>query len=142
MITEAQFKGMMSSATDLWSTPEWLFDELDLEFEFETDVCASPENAKCRKYFTAEDSGLEKEWVGACWMNPPYGREISKWVQKAADSKATVVCLLPSRTDTSWWHQHVMPKASEIRFLRGRLKFGVATNSAPFPSVIVIFRHK
>lgn len=126
-----------SSQSDRWETPQALFDELDKEFHFETDVCASVDNAKCDRYYTEADDGLAQDWQGVCWMNPPYGRQIGKWVKKAYESAATVVCLLPSRTDTAWWHDYCMK--GTIRFLRGRLKFGNATNSAPFPSAIVIF---
>lgn len=133
--------GMMSSKTDLWETPQWLFDELDREFDFEIDVCAIPENAKCEKYFTPQMDALKQEWQGVCWMNPPYGREIGKWIEKAyksAQNGATVVCLLPARTDTKWFHNYCMK--GQIRFLKGRLKFGGSKNSAPFPSMIVIFK--
>lgn len=131
-----------SSRTDLWATPQAFFDRMNAEFNFEVDVCALPENAKCSRYFTPEQDGLEQPWSGICWMNPPYGREIGKWVQKAyesAQSGATVVCLLPARTDTHWWHSWVN-QASEVRFIRGRLKFGESRNSAPFPSAVAVFR--
>lgn len=130
-----------SSATDLWSTPQKLFDELDNEFHFTLDVCALPENAKCEQFYGPADNGLLQTWIGTCWMNPPYGRAIGKWVAKAhqeAREGVTVVALLPARTDTQWWHEYVC-KASEIRYLRGRLRFGNATNSAPFPSAVVVF---
>ena len=134
--------GMMSSATDLWETPKDLYDKLDAIFHFELDVCALPENAKCNRYFTPNDDGLKQEWRGVCWMNPPYGRQISKWIKKAYESAvyggATVVCLIPARTDTAWWHDYAMK--GEVRFIRGRLKFGGSKNSAPFPSAIVVFR--
>lgn len=129
-----------SSATDLWSTPQNLFDSLAIEFPFVTDVCALPDNAKCDHFFTPEQDGLKQQWELICWMNPPYGREIGKWVKKAYESAlagAIVVCLLPARTDTSWWHDYCMK--GEIRFIRGRLKFGGCINSAPFPSAVVIF---
>lgn len=132
--------GLFSSNTDLWSTPQDFFNELNREFNFEIDVCALPENAKCNTYYTPDIDGLKQEWNGVCWMNPPYGREISKWVKKAYESSlngATVVCLLPARTDTKWWHEYCMK--GEIRFVKGRLKFGDSNNSAPFPSAIVIF---
>lgn len=134
-------KLMFSSETDLWETPQATFDALDKEFHFTLDVCALPTNAKVNNYFTPEMDGLSQEWVGACWMNPPYGREIKAWLMKAYESSirgATVVCLLPARTDTSWWHDYVIK--GEVRFIRGRLKFGGHKNSAPFPSAIVIFR--
>ena len=131
-----------SSETDMWATPQKLFDELSEQFDFQTDVCAIPENAKCPTYFTPEMDGLSQDWVGVCWMNPPYGREIGKWVKKARMSSlengATVVCLLPARTDTAWWHDNCF--AGEITFIRGRLKFGGAKHGAPFPSAIVTFR--
>jgi len=131
-----------SSRTDLWATPRDFYAQLDQEFGFSLDVCALPENAKCARYYTPEDDGLSQSWNGVCWMNPPYGREIGGWVEKAFSSAlngATVVCLLPARTDTRWWHSWVM-LADEIRFIRGRLKFGESRNSAPFPSAVVVFR--
>jgi phage N-6-adenine-methyltransferase len=130
-----------SSATDLWATPQQTFDRLNEEFGFETDVCALPSNAKCARFYTPEQNGLSQEWRGVCWMNPPYGRAIGKWMCKAYESAltgATVVCLVPARTDTAWWHDYAAK--GEVRFLRGRLKFGGAKNSAPFPSAIVVFR--
>lgn len=128
-----------SSKTDEWSTPQYLFDKLNAEFFFNLDPCATKENAKCERFFTKEDNGLSKDWSGLrVFMNPPYGKQIRKWVQKAKESNATVVCLLPARTDTFWWHEYVM--GAEVRFIRGRLKFGGSENEAPFPSAIVIFR--
>lgn len=130
---------MFSSATDMWSTPQATFDELNRDFGFTLDVCASPENAKCARFFTKEQDGLAQDWGGAiCWLNPPYGREIGKWVKKAGESRTLVVGLLPARTDTRWFHDHILGKA-EIRFIKGRLKFGGSTNSAPFPSMIVVW---
>lgn len=131
-----------SSKTDEWATPMAFFAEIDGEFGFTLDVCALPQNAKCERYFTPEDDGLKQEWRGVCWMNPPYGRAIARWVKKAFDSAqagATVVCLVPARTDTRWWHDFVK-KASEVRFIRGRLKFGGGATSAPFPSALIVFR--
>lgn len=133
---------MFSSATDLWATPQEFFDGLEKEFHFETDVCALPENAKCASYFTPEQDGLSQEWGGCCWCNPPYGREIGRWVEKsakAAKAGATVVMLLPARTDTRWFHEYINGMA-EVRFVRGRLRFGGCKNAAPFPSMVVIFR--
>jgi phage N-6-adenine-methyltransferase len=130
-----------SSATDLWSTPQDFFDKLHNEFGFETDVCASVENAKCERFFTKEDDGLAQVWTGVCWMNPPYGREIKQWMEKAYKSSldgATVVCLVPARTDTAWWHDYAAK--GKVRFIRGRLKFGEHANSAPFPSAVVVFK--
>jgi len=131
-----------SSATDEWATPQWLFDALHREFAFTLDPCATRENAKCARFFTREDDGLAQDWRGeVVFMNPPYGAAIGRWMQKAfesADGGATVVCLVPARTDTAWWHRYAM--TGEVRLLRGRLKFGNANNCAPFPSAIVIFR--
>ena len=130
---------MFSSASCEWATPPEFFKALDAEFHFTLDVCATVENAKCRNYFTAEQDGLAQSWGGVCWCNPPYGRQIGAWVQKASESDATVVMLLPARTDTAWFHDYIYGKA-EIRFIRGRLKFGGSKNSAPFPSMVCIFR--
>lgn len=133
---------MFSSKTDLWATPQDFFDALDKEFRFETDVCALPENAKCAHYFTPVQDGLAQEWTGVCWCNPPYGRKIGDWVKKAAESAkagAVVVMLLPARTDTRWFHDYIYGKA-EIRFVKGRLKFGGAPANAPFPNMVVVFR--
>jgi len=135
---------MFSSETDMWATPQEFFTELDQEFNFTLDPCASPENAKCTKYFTVEDDGLRQDWAGhTVFCNPPYGRQIGKWVKKCYEESrkpgTTVVMLIPARTDTSYFHDYVYNKAREIRFIRGRLKFGNSKNSAPFPSMVVIF---
>lgn len=136
---------MFSSATDMWETPQEFFDKLDQEFHFTLDVYAVPENAKCHAYYTPEQDGLRQPWYGRCWCNPPYGRQVGAWVQKAFISAyrdgAAVVMLLPARTDTAWFHNYIYGNA-EIRFIRGRLKFGGSKNAAPFPSMIVIFRNK
>ena len=130
-----------SSKSDMWSTPQDFFDAVSAEYgPFDLDVCATSENAKCAHYFTVVEDGLTQKWWGTVWMNPPYGRAISKWVRKAYESSlggATVVCLLPARTDTNWWHNYCLK--GEIRFLRGRLKFSGAKNSAPFPCALIIF---
>lgn len=135
-------KGLMSSNTDLWATPQTFFGQLNSEFNFELDVCALPINAKCQNYFTKEQDGLKQNWSGVCWMNPPYGRTIGHWIKKAFESSkqgSTIVALPPARTDTKWFHEFIYNKA-EIRFIKGRLKFGDSKNSAPFPSMIVIWR--
>ena len=133
---------MFSSDTDMWATPQSFFDSLNKVFRFEVDVCAIAENAKCKTFFSPDVDGLSQEWNGVCWMNPPYGREISAWVKKAYLSAkkngATVVCLLPARVDTKWWHDYC--SGGEIHFIKGRLKFGSSANSAPFPSAVVVFR--
>lgn len=129
-----------SSQSSEWSTPDDLFNNLNAIYNFQTDVCATSENAKCKNYYDKSINGLEQEWGGMCWMNPPYGREIKAWMKKAYLSSlknATVVCLVPARTDTNWWHEYAMK--GKITFLKGRLKFGGHTNSAPFPSAIVVF---
>lgn len=132
---------MFSSKTYEWETPPEFFKKLDDKYHFTLDVCATENNAKCAKYYTREEDGLVQDWSGNCWMNPPYGREIGKWVKKAYETslsgEGTVVCLLPARTDTAWWHDYCMK--GEITFVRGRLKFGGSPNSAPFPSAVVVF---
>lgn len=135
---------MFSSKSDMWETPQDFFDKLNEEFDFNVDVCAIPENAKCEKFFSPEIDGLKQEWTGVCWCNPPYGREIGKWVEKAYIAStlgATVVMLLPARTDTKWFHEYIYNKA-EIRFIKGRLKFGNSKTAAPFPSMVVIYRNE
>lgn len=122
-----------------------MFDYINAEFGFTLDACASEHNFKVDNYFTKEDNSLVQDWEGIVWMNPPYGRTIGEWMKKAFDESqkgATVVCLVPARTDTAWWHDYAMK--GEIRFIRGRVKFQQpgksGNNSAPFPSAIVIFR--
>lgn len=133
-----------SSKTNEWSTPQSFFDELDKEFNFTLDPCATHDNAKCEKYYTIEDDGLLQDWSkDIVFMNPPYGREIKYWVKKAYEESlkgATVVCLIPARTDTSYWHEYIFNKADDIRFIKGRLKFGDGKNSAPFPSAVIVYK--
>lgn len=134
-------KGLYTSNSDCWATPQNVFDVLDKEFRFDLDVCATRENAKCEKFYSLDENALIQEWNGTCFMNPPYGRAIGQWVKKAYESAqkgATVVCLLPARTDTAWFHSYCM-KSSDVRFCRGRLHFSESKNSAPFPSCIVVF---
>ena len=130
------------SERDNWETPQKFFDMLDEEFGFTLDVCAEDNTAKCERYYTKENDALSKEWEGVCWMNPPYGRGIGVWLKRAYETSqngSTVVCLIPSRTDTKWWHEYVM-KAYEIRFVKGRLKFDGHKNCAPFRSAVVVFK--
>lgn len=133
---------LLSSKSNEWATPQWLFDELNKEFNFDLDPCSTHDNAKCLKHFTLEDDGLSKSWRGHnVFMNPPYGRQIGLWVRKAYEEStlgATVVCLVPARTDTKWWHEYAA--LGEVRFLRGRVKFGGSKHGAPFPSAVVIFK--
>lgn len=135
---------LFSSKDEVWATPQDFFDKLNEEFHFTLDPCALPENAKCAKYFTPEDDGLQQNWGGEIvFCNPPYGRKIYDWVNKAYNESmkegTTVVMLLPARTDTKWFHEFIYNIAREIRFVKGRLKFGNATDAAPFPSMVVIF---
>lgn len=135
---------MFSSKTDLWETPQSFYDELDKEFQFTLDPCATPENAKCEMFFTKEMNGLTQNWGGnRVFCNPPYGKEIGKWVKKAYEESkkndTTVVMLIPARTDTAYFHDYIYHKAKEIRFVKGRLKFGKSKNAAPFPSMVVVF---
>ena len=132
-----------SSQSSAWSTPQNFYDRLDDEFYFTLDPCATVENAKCERYFTIDDDGLSKPWAGRVFMNPPYGRAIGSWVRHAFEESLcrycyVVVGLVPSRTDTAWWHDWVM-QADEIRLVKGRLKFGEHKNSAPFPSAVVVW---
>lgn len=131
-----------SSASDLWSTPDDLFCKLDAEFSFTLDPCCTLDNRKCPRFFTREVDGLTQRWAPErVFMNPPYGREIWQLMKKAVDefrNGALVVALVPARTDTKWWHEYAM--LGEVRFIRGRLKFGGHANSAPFPSAIVVFK--
>lgn len=129
-----------------WATPQDLFDRLDAEFHFNLDPCATPENAKCRYYFTKKEDGLQQSWRGfRVFCNPPYGREIVKWVRKAYFMNrlfgTLVVMLLPARTDTKWFHDYVYGNA-EIRFLKGRVRFGNSKENAPFASMIVVYEEK
>ena len=132
-------KGMMTSLTDDWGTPTWLFNNLNDKFNFTLDVCASDENAKCSKYFTIKENGLEQDWEDVNWCNPPYGRKIGLWVKKAFEENKkgkTVVLLLPARTDTKWFHDYIYCNY-RVDFIKGRLKFNDGKNPAPFPSMIV-----
>lgn len=125
-----------------WETPLAFFHKLDAEFGFDLDVCADADNTKCSLYFDKETNGLAQDWHGTVWMNPPYGRgKINKWMKKAVEEcelghVKTVVCLVPARTDTAWWHDYATQ--GEIRFLRGRLKFSNSKQFAPFPSAVVV----
>lgn len=133
--------GLFSSATGVWGTPPELFSRYNDRYGFELDVCALPSNAKCDRYFTPEDDGLTQDWAPSrCWMNPPYGKGIDRWMRKAweeAQRGALVVCLVPSRTDTRWWHDWAM--LGQVEFLRGRLRFEGGASTAPFPSAIVTY---
>lgn len=134
--------GLMSSNTDEWATPQDFFDKLNDEFHFTLDVCADETNHKCARYFSRNDDGLAQDWGGdIIWCNPPYGKEIGRWVKKCSEHKGVAVMLVPARTDTRWFHDFIYGKA-DIRFVKGRLKFGNSKNSAPFPSMVVIFNGK
>ena len=135
---------LFKSETCEWETPIEFFEKYDGIFHFDLDVCATEQNKKCKAYFSKEQNGLIQKWHGKCWMNPPYGKEISKWMKKAFESVMNedaelVCCLVPARTDTAWWHDYAM--MGEITFIRGRLKFGGSKNGAPFPSAVVVFRN-
>lgn len=130
-----------------WETPPELYEAVDAIWHFDLDPCASDENHLCEDYFTADDDGLTKDWGGRrVFCNPPYGRAIGKWVEKAAKESikpsTVVVVLCPARTDTAYWHDWVVPYASEVSFLRGRVKYrlhGKELNSSPFPSCLIRF---
>lgn len=136
-------KSLFSSGSIEWATPQTLFDELNSEFHFNLDPCSTHENAKCKEHFTKAEDGLVQNWGGKrVFCNPPYGKELPAWIKKChdeAEKGALVVMLIPARTDTRAFHEYIYHQA-EIRFLKGRIKFGNAKNSAPFPSMVVIFR--
>jgi len=132
----------MSSNSGEWETPQDLFNKLNVKWGFTLDPCATDQNAKCEKYFTKKEDGLSQDWTGeTVFMNPPYGRQVAKWVKKAFlewwKHRVTCVCLLPARTDTNWFHAWCTK--GKIEFIRGRLRFSNAKNSAPFPSMVVVF---
>ena len=136
-------KTMFSSTNGEWETPQSFFDMLEKEFGFTLDPCCTLETAKCDKYYITEDDGLSESWEGhTVFMNPPYGRSIKHWIKKAYEEgkkkNTIVVALIPSRTDTKYWHDYCM-RAKSITFIKGRLKFGGSKNAAPFPSAIVVF---
>jgi len=133
-----------------WETPDWLFSMLDKQLGFDLDVCASPVNAKCNSYFTEHFDAMRNDCLWSrhgisIWMNPPYGRSIGTWIHKAylesLNDFVSVVCLIPARTDTIWWHEYVM-KAWKVWFIKGRIKFVGAKEGAPFPSCVVRFTGK
>lgn len=140
-------KGMMSSNTNEWGTPQDLFNELNKEFGFTLDPCSTHQNAKCAKHYTAEDDGLSKDWSNdVVFCNPPYGKDIGNWVKKAYEENqkgATVVLLIPARTDTKYFHEYIYNQ-HEIRFIKSRLKFtdsnGQIQAAAPFPSMVVVMK--
>lgn len=152
-------KGMLTSKRQDWETPQEFFDALDREFHFVLDVAATRGNAKCKNFFTEEDNGLEQNWggieqingpfpntlarTGAVWCNPPCSKQLGKWVKKASEESkkgVTVVMLIPSRTETRWFHDYIYNKDNvEIRFVKGRIRFSGSSVNAPFPSMVVVF---
>ncbi|WP_265463716.1 DNA N-6-adenine-methyltransferase [Bacillus velezensis] len=131
--------------TDVWATPIDFFNKINERYKLNLDVCAKPSNAKCKNFFTPEIDGLKQKWVGRVWMNPPYGREIKKWIKKAYEeiengNSEIAVCLVPARTCSAWWHEYCMK--GEILFIRHRLKFGGSKINAPFPNALVIFSNE
>jgi len=135
---------MFSSKDEVWATPQEFFDTLDEEFHFTLDPCALPSNAKCKKFYTPDDDGLQQDWGGnVVFCNPPYGRKVGAWIKKCYEESlkphTTVVALVFARADTAWFHDYALDKA-EIRFVRGRLKFGGQKNAAPAPSMVLIYR--
>ena len=133
-------KNKFQSGKQEYETPDALFDKINKEFDFDLDVCADNKNTKCAKFFTEEQDALIQTWSGTCWMNPPYNAT-KDWIKKAylesRKEDCTVVCLIPAKTNTNWWHEYCM--LGEIRFLRGRPKFKGCVHGLPFPLAIVIF---
>lgn len=137
-------KVLHSSKSIMWATPQWFFDKYNAIYHFNTDVCAISTNAKCGHYYTPDVDGLQQQWGGVCWMNPPYGRNDSyKWVQKDFNEMqkgVVIVALLPVRTDTKWYHEFINNQPNvKVEFIKGRLKFGDSKDAAPFPSMVVVF---
>lgn len=135
---------MFSSKTDQWATPQYFFDYVDSEFNFTLDACAGDDNHKCDIYYTEEMNGLHMPWGGRVWCNPPYGRQIGLWIEKALNETRTgfanvAVCLVPARTDARWFQDNAA-HASEIRLIRGRIAFGNQNVNAPFPCALIVFR--
>lgn len=142
--TTTMNKALLSSNSNEWATPQKFYDKLNAEFEFTLDPCSTHENHKCLLYYTMEEDGLKQDWGGHnVFCNPPYGRELPKWVRKAYEESrkpdTLVVMLIPARTDTSYFHDYIYGKA-EIRFIRGRLHFNESKTGAPFPSMIVVYK--
>lgn len=147
-------KGLFTSKSYEWGTPQKLYDELNKEFNFKLDPCCSKKSRKCEFYFYKKENGLKHQWdgFGSVFMNPPYGNQIKYWIEKAYNESkkgCIIVGLLPTRTDTKWFHDYIYNKA-EIRFLKGRLKFEsfgknksckYFNNAAPFPSMIVVWNN-
>lgn len=139
-------KVMFSSESGNWATPQEFFDKLNEEFHFTLDPCADDFNHKCERYYTKEQDGLAQDWSGeSVFCNPPYGRDVPKWVRKCFEEVYSGRCrlavmLLHARTDTRWFHDYIYHRA-EVRFVKGRLKFGGQKQNAPFPSMVVVFRH-
>jgi site-specific DNA-methyltransferase (adenine-specific) len=152
-------KGTLTSNRQDWETPQAFFNELDREFHFVLDVAATSENAKCENFYTEKEDGLSQNWgggeqidvnpsnvvarTGAVWCNPPYSKQLGKWVKKASEESkkgVTVVMLIPSRTETRWFHDYIYNKDNvEIRFVKGRIRFSGSSVNAPFPSMVVVF---
>jgi len=135
---------MFSSKSNEWTTPQDFFDKVNEEFDFDTDTACTEENAKCPSFITEEKDGLKMKWHGRCWCNPPYGRGLKNWVEKASNEIRErhcelIVMLIPARTDTRYFHEFIYNK-HEIRFIKGRLKFSDAKSPAPFPSMLIIFK--
>ena len=143
-MNKATQKVLFSSKTGDWSTPQAFYDRLNWRFgPFTLDPAATADSTKCTKFYTEEEDGLLQSWAGhTVFVNPPYGRGIDKWIEKAynesLNDNTKVVMLVPARPDTKYWHKYIM-MASEVHFIRGRLKFGDSDNSAPFPSAVVVF---
>lgn len=128
----------------IYSTPHKLFDVINQEFNFNLDVCALPENAKCKNYFTPEIDGLKQDWTGICWMNPPFNKELKKWIIKARDESkkhnSIICCLVPFRGNTIWFRDVCMD--AEIRFIIGEVNFNELERGLWLPMCLMIFGTK
>jgi len=139
------FFGKFESTKQEWKTPDNVFDPLDEEFHFDIDLAADKTNHKCKRYFSEKNNALIKDWRGTCWLNPPFGNKygtIKDWVRKSYEESMKnniIVMLIPTRTNTNWWSEYVM-KSKEIRFIRGRPKFGDSKHGLPQPLAIIVFK--
>lgn len=138
--------GLYTSATEEWETPPAFFEAINAEYNFTLDPACTEENHKCPKFYTKKEDGLQQDWGGErVYINPPYGRQIVKWIEKAeAEAKkpdTLCVLLLPARTDTAWFHDHIA-KNAKIYFIRGRLRFNGSNSNAPFPSMLAVYDNR
>ncbi|GAI17513.1 unnamed protein product [marine sediment metagenome] len=135
-------KNIFKSESTEYETPKEIFEPLQKEFDLRLDVCATKENAKCELFFTKEEDALSKDWNENFWMNPPFSRNLKKWVQKAyeeSEKGVTGVLLLPVGSNTLWWHKYIIDTKAEVRFLKGEIKFSNQKRGLWLPFAIIIY---